>query len=145
MKESDIRKIGDGWKIQTKASLSNVRTSANKTRRVINQIRGCSYEQALVLLEFMPYKACYFVLQPILSAAANASASCESGFDKSNFFISEAHVGNATSLRRSRPRAQGRGYPVRKPTCHVTVKLMLRDQTEKKKEVISRNVASRGD
>nr|YP_010445021.1 ribosomal protein L22 [Schizaea sprucei]UTJ90499.1 ribosomal protein L22 [Schizaea sprucei] len=143
MKESYIKKIGDVWKIQTKASFSNVRTSASKTRRVTNQIRGCSYEQALILLEFMPYRACYFVLQPIISAAANASANCKSKFDKSDFFISEAYVDNATSLKRSRPRAQGRGYPVRKPTCHITVKLTLRDQIGK--QLISSGIVSRGD
>nr|UTS57001.1 ribosomal protein L22 [Schizaea tenella] len=143
MKESYITKTKYGWKMQTKASLNNVRTSANKIRRVINQIRGSSYEKALVPLEFMPYKACYFILQSILSAAANASNNCDSGFNKSDFFISEAHVDNATCLKRFRPRAQGRGYPVRKPTCHVTVKLMLRDQTGNK--LIPSSIAIRDD
>nr|YP_010463847.1 ribosomal protein L22 [Anemia phyllitidis]UUL71113.1 ribosomal protein L22 [Anemia phyllitidis] len=116
------------WGTETRASLRNIRISASKTRRVLNQIRGCSYEQALVSLEFMPYKACYFVLQLILSAAANANNKYNNKLSKSNLFISEACVDNATCLKRFRPRAQGRGYPIRKPTCHIIVKLALKDK-----------------
>nr|YP_010451543.1 ribosomal protein L22 [Schizaea pusilla]UTV01501.1 ribosomal protein L22 [Schizaea pusilla] len=131
MKKSYLTKTKDERETQTRASLSNVRMSANKTRRVINRIRGCSHEQALVLPEFMPYKACYFVLQSIISAAANANNNFDSGFNKSDLFVSDAHVGNAPCLKRSRPRAQGRGYPIRKPTCHVTAKLMLGNRPQK--------------
>nr|AOV84711.1 ribosomal protein L22 [Actinostachys pennula] len=128
---SYIAKTNDEWKTQTKASLNNVRTSASKTRRVVNQIRGCSYEQALVLLEFLPYKACYFILQLILSAAENVRNNCDSRINKSDLFISEAHVDNVACLKRFRFRAQGRGYPIHKPFCRITVTLMLRNRTKK--------------
>ena len=58
--------------IQTKAVGRYIRISPRKVRRVLNQIRGKSYQQALMLLEFMPYKACGPVWQVIYSAAANA-------------------------------------------------------------------------
>ena len=66
----------------------NIRVSAIKIRRILNRIRGCSYGEALVLPEFMPYKTCFVVSQLILSAAANASANF--GLNKSDLFISEA-------------------------------------------------------
>nr|QKV47125.1 ribosomal protein L22 [Tectaria decurrens] len=99
----------------------NIRVSAIKIRRVLDRIRGCSYGEALVLPESMPYKTCYLVSQLILSAAANANTNF--GLNKSDLFISEARVENSTYLRRFRPRAQGRGCPIKKPVCKVTIEL----------------------
>nr|QUG10489.1 ribosomal protein L22 [Hymenophyllum polyanthos] len=107
--------------METQASSKNIHMSATKVRRVINQIQGRSYEQALVLLEFLPYRACYPVLKLILSAAANAANNL--GLMKSNLLISEARVDKSTYLKRFRPRAQGQSYPVRKPTCHIIIRL----------------------
>nr|YP_009425763.1 ribosomal protein L22 [Cystopteris chinensis]ASU94433.1 ribosomal protein L22 [Cystopteris chinensis] len=98
----------------------NIRVSAIKMRRITDRIRGCSYGEALVLPEFMPYKTCYLISQLILSAAANANTNF--GLNKSDLFISEARVENSTYLKRFRPRAQGRGYPIKKPTRKVTIK-----------------------
>nr|YP_009529312.1 ribosomal protein L22 [Myriopteris covillei]AXX76393.1 ribosomal protein L22 [Myriopteris covillei] len=111
--------MGNRNKLGTQAPGKNVRVSVTKMRRIIDRIRNCSYEEALVLPEFMPYRACYPVSQLVLSAAADASTNL--GLNKSDLFISEAWVDNSTYLRRFRPRAQGRGYPIRKPTCKVTI------------------------
>nr|YP_010879113.1 ribosomal protein L22 [Coniogramme japonica]WHE42765.1 ribosomal protein L22 [Coniogramme japonica] len=108
-------------RVGARAMRRNVRVSVIKMRRITDRIRNCSYEEALVLPEFMPYRACYLVSQLLLSAAANASINL--GLNKSNLFVGEIWVDNSTYLRRFRPRAQGRGYPIRKPTCQVTVKL----------------------
>nr|YP_009548878.1 ribosomal protein L22 [Ceratopteris cornuta]AYW15853.1 ribosomal protein L22 [Pteris vittata]QBF44628.1 ribosomal protein L22 [Pteris vittata] len=108
-------------RVGTQALRRNIRVSAIKMRRIIDRIRNCSYEEALVSPEFMPYKACSFVSQLIISAAANASTNF--GWNKSDLFIGEVWVDNSTYLRRFRPRAQGRGYPIKRPTCKVTIKL----------------------
>jgi large subunit ribosomal protein L22 len=102
-----------------KASLKSLNISFHKTRKVINQIRGCSYEKALMILEFMPYRACQPITQLISSAAANANNNL--GLKKNTLFISEAKVDQGTTIKRFQPRAQGRGYPIRKPTCHITI------------------------
>nr|YP_009425499.1 ribosomal protein L22 [Austroblechnum melanocaulon]ASU94169.1 ribosomal protein L22 [Austroblechnum melanocaulon] len=107
--------------IGARASGRNIRASAIKIRRITDRIRGCSYGEAPVLPESMPYKTCYLISQLILSAAANANINL--GLNKSDLFISEARVENSTYLKRFRPRAQGRGYPIKKPTCKVTTKL----------------------
>jgi len=105
--------------IQTKAVGRYIRISPRKVRRVLNQIRGKSYQQALMLLEFMPYKACGPVWQVIYSAAANAEHNLN--LKKENLFISEAFADQGPVLKRFRPRAQGRGYRIRKPTCHINI------------------------
>uniref|UniRef100_A0AAU7YSF4 Large ribosomal subunit protein uL22c n=1 Tax=Elaphoglossum sinii TaxID=3136286 RepID=A0AAU7YSF4_9MONI len=107
-------------KLGARALRKNIRVSPIKIRRIIEQIRGCSYGKALVLPEFMPYKTCYLISQLILSAAANANTNL--GLNKSDLFISEALVENSAYLRRFRPRAQGRGYPIKKPICKVIIK-----------------------
>ncbi|KAH7446444.1 hypothetical protein KP509_01G055900 [Ceratopteris richardii] len=107
--------------IKTQALGKNIRVSVSKMRCIIDRIRNTSYEESLVLLEFMPYRASYLVSQLVVSAAANASTNL--GLNKSNLFISEVWANNSTYLRRFRPRAQGRGYPIKKPICEVTIKL----------------------
>nr|YP_010383651.1 ribosomal protein L22 [Crepidomanes minutum]UEQ13227.1 ribosomal protein L22 [Crepidomanes minutum] len=107
--------------METQASSKNIKMSATKVRRIINQIQGCSYEKALVLLEFLPHRACYPILQLIVSAAANAAHNLR--LSKSKLFITGAQVNKSTYLKRFRPRAQGRGYPIRKPTCNITIRL----------------------
>jgi large subunit ribosomal protein L22 len=105
--------------LEAQALAKHIRMSAHKARRVVDQIRGCSYEQALMILEFMPYRACYPILQLISSAAANASNNLN--INKVNLIISEAKVDEGAVLKRFQPRAQGRGYPIYKPTCHITI------------------------
>ena len=73
----------------------------------------------LMLLEFMPYRACGPVWQATHSAAANAQNNL--GLLKQNLFIKQAFVNQGTVLKRFRPRAQGRGFAIRKPTCHITI------------------------
>jgi large subunit ribosomal protein L22 len=102
-----------------KALNKNIRMSPDKVRRVVNQIRGRSYEQALMLLEFMPYRACNPILKLLSSAAANANNNF--GLNKSDLFLNEIQVDKGGILKRLQPRAQGRGYPIHKPTCHITI------------------------
>lgn len=105
--------------LQTKAVGRYIRISSRKVRRVLNQIRGKSYQQALMLLSFMPYKACGPIWQVIYSAAANAEHNLN--LKKENLFISEAFADQGPVLKRFRPRAQGRGFRIRKPTCHINI------------------------
>jgi large subunit ribosomal protein L22 len=96
-----------------------VRMSPYKVRRILDQIRGRSYREALIILEFMPYKACEPILKVLRSAVANAEHN--NGLDPASLAISQAFADGGPSLRRYRPRAQGRAYQIRKPTCHITI------------------------
>ncbi|MFP4132736.1 MAG: 50S ribosomal protein L22 [Halothece sp.] len=104
---------------ETKAIARYIRMSPHKVRRVLDQIRGRSYREALIILEFMPYRACDPVLKALRSAAANAEHN--EGLDRANLVISQAYADQGPALRRFRPRAQGRAYQIRKPTCHITI------------------------
>ena len=102
-----------------KAVARYIRMSPHKVRRVLNQIRGCSYQEALMILEFLPYRAGGPVWQVVYSAAANAENNYN--LDKKNLIIEEVYADEGPKLKRIRPRAQGRAYAILKPTCHITV------------------------
>nr|YP_009234595.1 ribosomal protein L22 [Euptelea pleiosperma]AMD08313.1 ribosomal protein L22 [Euptelea pleiosperma]QWC54367.1 ribosomal protein L22 [Euptelea pleiosperma] len=95
--------------------------SAHKARRVIDQIRGRSYEETLMILELMPYRACYPIFKLVYSAAANASYNMS--FNKADLIISKAEVSEGTIVKKLKPRARGRSYPIKRPTCHITIVL----------------------
>jgi large subunit ribosomal protein L22 len=105
------------------ASAKYIHTSPHKVRRVIDQIRGCSYEQALMRLEFMPYRACEPVLRLLSSAVANASHNF--GITKANLFIDTIKVDGGSLLKRFQPRARGRAFPIHKSTCHITIVMRI--------------------
>nr|QWL16456.1 ribosomal protein L22 [Plantago rigida] len=97
----------------------HISLSADKARRVIDQIRGRSYEETLMILELMPYRACYPIFKLVYSAAANASYSI--GSNEANLIISKAEVNEGTKAKKLKPRARGRSYPIKRTTCHITV------------------------
>jgi len=102
-----------------KAINKYVRISSTKVRRVLNQLHGRSYLEALTLLKVMPYRACGPIWQVLNSAAANAENNY--GLAKADLKIKAVFANQGPVLRRFRPRAQGRGFQIRKPTCHITV------------------------
>ena len=104
----------------------HISMSAHKARRVVDQIRGRSYEETLMILELMPYRACYPILKLVYSAAANASHNM--GLNEADSFISEAKVNRSTIVKKLRPRARGRSYPIKRPTCHITI--VLKDKSK---------------
>nr|UFK62052.1 ribosomal protein L22 [Periploca forrestii] len=97
----------------------HISMSADKARRVIDQIRGRSYEETLMILELMPYRACYPIFKLVYSAAANASYNMSS--NEANLVISKAEVNKGTTIKKFKPKARGRSYPIKKPTCHITI------------------------
>lgn len=104
---------------EVKAVARYIRMSPHKVRRVLDQIRGRSYREALIILEFMPYKACEPILKVLRSAVANAEHNA--GYTPAELIISQAFADQGPVLKRYRPRAQGRAYQIRKPTCHITI------------------------
>ena len=104
---------------EVKAIARYVRMSPHKVRRVLDQIRGRTYREALIILEFMPYRAVEPIVKVLRSAVANAEHN--EGLNPAELIISQAFADQGPALRRFRPRAQGRAYQIRKPTCHITV------------------------
>lgn len=104
---------------EAKAIAKYIRMSPSKVRRVLDQIRGRSYREALIILEFMPYRSCEPVLKTLRSAVANAEHNL--GVEPAKLVVSQAYADMGPVLKRFRPRAQGRAYQIRKQTCHITV------------------------
>ena len=95
--------------------------SAHKARRIIDQIRGRSYEETLMILELMPYRACYPIFKLVYSAAANASHNM--GLNEASLVISKAEVNEGATMKKFKPRARGRSYLIKRPTCHISIVL----------------------
>ena len=104
---------------EVKAIARFIRMSPFKVRRVLDQIRGRSYREALIILEFMLYRACEPVLKLLRSAVANAEHNA--GMNPTNLKVTQAYADQGPVLKRFQPRAQGRAYQIRKPSCHITV------------------------
>ena len=110
-----------------KAHGNYIRGSASKVRRVLDQIRGKSYRDALIMLEFMPYRSTEPITKVLRSAVANAEHNL--GMDPSTLIINSASADMGPVMKRFRPRAQGRAFAIKKQTCHITIS--VQSQTNK--------------
>ena len=106
-------------KNEIRAVSKYVRMSPSKIRRVLRQIQGKTYSEALLLLEFMPYASCAPIIKVLRSATANARNNF--GLDEKNLVIKSAFADQGPTMKRFRPRAQGRAYRILKATSHITI------------------------
>ncbi len=104
---------------RARAVANYVRMSPRKLRRVVDLVRGRQGMEAITLLRFMPYAAARVVEKVLASAMANAENN--KGLDASRLVIGTAFVDGSVTLKRVQPRAQGRAYPIKKRSSHVTI------------------------
>ena len=101
------------------ASARYVRITPMKARRVVDLVRGVPVDQALSILEFAPQAAAETVHKVLRSAVANAETT--EGLDTHDLVVSVAHVDVGPTMKRWRPRAQGRATRINKRTSHITL------------------------
>ncbi len=106
-------------KNEIRAVSKYVRMSPSKIRRVLRQIQGKTYSEALLILEFMPYASCSPIIKVLRSATANARNNF--GLDEKKLVIKSAFADQGPTMKRFRPRAQGRAYRILKATSHITI------------------------
>ena len=106
-------------KNEIRAVSKYVRMSPSKIRRVLRQIQGKTYSEALLILEFMPYASCAPIIKVLRSATANARNNF--GMDETKLVIKSAFADQGPTMKRFRPRAQGRAYRILKATSHITI------------------------
>lgn len=107
-----------------KASLSSIRVTPQKARRVVNMIRGQRADEALRIAKFSPQIAVSEDLYSLLnSAVANAKQKNPAIRDASELWVTEALVDEGITMKRYRPRAQGRGYQILKRSSQISVVL----------------------
>jgi len=100
-----------------------IRISPRKARLVADLIRGKSVEEALGILALTPKKASPILRKAVLSATANVrdKSDAERRVKNSDVFIKEIRIEDGPTLKRIRPRAQGRAYRINKRTSHIKV------------------------
>lgn len=108
-------------KNESVATAKYIRMSPSKVRRVLKKLKYLNYQEALLILEFLPYRSCFPIWQVLQSAAANAKTNLK--INKEKLYISEAFVNKGPVLKRFRSRAKGRIYTIHKHTCHITIKV----------------------
>ena len=101
------------------ASARFVRITPMKARRVVDMVRGMPVEEARPLLKFAPQAAAETVLKVLNSAVANAETT--EGLATNDLVISVAQVDEGPTMKRWRPRAQGRATRINKRTSHITL------------------------
>ena len=107
--------------LTAKAVLNNVRHTPQKARRVVDLIRGMRADEALNILKFAPQAAGQDVYTLLNSAVANAKQKNPALRDASELWVVEALVDEGITMKRFRPRAQGRGFRINKRSSHITV------------------------
>jgi large subunit ribosomal protein L22 len=101
------------------ASARYVRITPMKARRVVDMVRGLQVDEALTLLQFAPQAASETVYKVLESAIANAETT--EGLNRADLVLSVAMVDEGPTMKRWRPRAQGRATRINKRTSHITL------------------------
>ncbi len=103
------------------AKLSYARVSVQKACFVLDAIRGKDVESALGILAYNPRYASSLIEKVLKSAIANAENN--NGMDVTKLYIQECYANKGPTMKRIRPRAQGRAYRILKRMSHITVVL----------------------
>ena len=120
--------------MEAKAQLRFVRVTPMKARRVINVIRNKNALEAVEILRFAPYAVAADVEKLLKSAMANAKNKAENvgeRFNEAELVIREAYVDEGPTMKRFRPRAQGRASQILKRTSHITIVVGTKDDKGK--------------
>jgi large subunit ribosomal protein L22 len=105
--------------VRVSATAKYIRRSTRKTRLVTSAIVGKPVAEATAILRFMPQGAARDVAKVLKSAAANAENNHDLSPDE--LWVADAKADEGPTIKRFRPRAQGRAFPIHKPMTHVTV------------------------
>ena len=105
--------------MRVKATAKFLRGSTRKARLVTKAIKGMPVEEAAAVLRFMPQYAAKDIARVLQSATANAENN--HNLSAEDLIILEAVSDEGPTIKRFRPRAQGRAFPIHKPMTHITI------------------------
>ena len=105
--------------VRVSATAKYLRASTRKTRLVTEAIKGKPVEEAAAILRFMPQKAAGDVARVLKSATANAENN--HNLSAEDLIVADAQANEGPTIKRWRPRAQGRAFPIHKPMTHITI------------------------
>ncbi|GAA1625547.1 MULTISPECIES: 50S ribosomal protein L22 [Leucobacter] len=119
--------------VESTARVRQIRITPQKARRVVDLVRGKNAQEALAILKFAPQAAAEPVFKLVASAIANARVKADAEnlrLNEDELVIARAFVDEGTTLKRFRPRAQGRAFRINKRTSHITVVLQTADELQ---------------
>ncbi|MDA3146219.1 50S ribosomal protein L22 [Leucobacter sp. UCMA 4100] len=122
--------------VESIARVRHIRITPMKARRVVDLIRGRQAEEALAILKFAPQAAAEPVFKLVESAIANARVKADNEnlpFNEDELVVARAFVDEGATLKRFRPRAQGRAFRINKRTSHITVVIASQDELAQSK------------
>ena len=117
--------------VESIARVRHIRITPQKARRVVDLVRGKNAQEALAILKFAPQAAAEPVFKLVASAIANARVKADNEnlrLNEDELIIARAFVDEGATLKRFRPRAQGRAFRINKRTSHITVVLQTADE-----------------
>ena len=123
--------------VESIARVKHIRVTPQKARRVVALIKGKQAQEALAILKFAPQAASEPVYKLVESAIANARVKADKDgeyLDEQDLYVSNAYVDEGTTLKRFRPRAQGRAFQIKKRTSHITIQLATPEVAETNKK-----------
>ena len=103
------------------AKLSYARVSVQKACFVLDAIRGKDVETAKAILAYNPRYASSLIEKLLDSAIANAENN--NGMNRDNLYVAACYANKGPTMKRIRPRAQGRAYRIEKRMSHITIVL----------------------
>jgi large subunit ribosomal protein L22 len=112
--------------VESIARVRHIRVTPQKARRVVALIKGKQAQEAIAILKFAPQAASEPIGKLVAAAIANARVKADKGseyLDEQDLYVANAYVDEGTTLKRFRPRAQGRAFQIKKRTSHITVVL----------------------
>jgi large subunit ribosomal protein L22 len=112
--------------VESIARVRHIRVTPQKARRVVALIKGKQAQEALAILKFAPQAASEPIGKLVAAAIANARVKADKDseyLDEQDLYVANAYVDEGTTLKRFRPRAQGRAFQIKKRTSHITVVL----------------------
>ena len=112
--------------VESIARVRHIRVTPQKARRVVDLVRGKNAQEALAILKFAPQSASEPIYKLVESAVANARVKADRDgeyLDEQDLYVKNAYVDEGTTLKRFRPRAQGRAFQIKKRTSHITIEL----------------------
>lgn len=117
--------------VESIARVRHIRVTPQKARRVVALIKGRQALEALAILKFSPQAASEPIGKLVAAGIANARVQADKNnefLDEQDLVVKNAFVDEGTTLKRFRPRAQGRAFRINKRTSHITVVLATPDQ-----------------
>ncbi|UOQ57957.1 50S ribosomal protein L22 [Leucobacter allii] len=117
--------------VESIARVRHIRITPQKARRVVDLVRGKNAQEALAILKFAPQAASEPIFKLVASAIANARVKADKEnlrLNEDELVIARAFVDEGATLKRFRPRAQGRAFRINKRTSHITIVLQSADE-----------------